>query len=325
MKRFFLFVVIVFSIFSCAEQKTSSVSYTIDHHIVDPDDSEFGYYLSVQPESKMVKGVMVLLPGFGQKAEDIFMDSSLHKIAYEHDILTIGFSGRTRMTADDHIQNKLNQVLEQVKKSNGLNADDFVIGGFSAGGVIALRYAELCKEFPDRYPINPQAVFMADSPVDMYLCSMTLEEIEKTSTSKIALNEAKWVKQFYQEYYGATPQSDPEYFKKLSPFSIDKQYGENEKHLKDTPVRAYHDIDVNWRLKNRNQTTRFENYVGTSELINRLILMGNQKAEFMQSYETGYRRNGQRHPHSWSIIDPVECIEWITACLNDEEVNSTEI
>ena len=92
---------------------------------------------------------------------------------------------------------------------------------------------------------------------------------------------------------------------------MDKKYGENEKFLKNTAVRVYHDVDIAWRLINRNQTVRESNYLVTSELINRLLLMGNKKAEFMQSYQTGYRSDGRRHPHSWSIVDEVGFTMWM--------------
>ena len=97
---------------------------------------------------------------------------------------------------------------------------------------------------------------------------------------------------------------------------MNKKYGENEKFLKNTSVRAYHDVDIAWRLINRNQTVHNSNYEVTAELINRLMLMGNKKAEFMQSFKTGYRSNGRRHPHSWSIVDEVEFIQWMKKIIN---------
>ena len=88
-------------------------------------------------------------------------------------------------------------------------------------------------------------------------------------------------------------------------------YSQNEIFLKNTAVRTYHDVDIAWRIINRNQTVHGSNYEVTAELINRLVLMGNTKAEFKQSYQTGYRSNGQRHPHSWSIVDEEECVRWV--------------
>lgn len=285
-------------------------------HTVDQSDAEYGYYLTIEPKGK-IEGTLLLLPGFGQLAQYVFPETKLHKFAAENNLLTISFSTRFRSSADDFYQRKLNTTLKDAIKRYDLDPEKFVIGGFSAGGVIALRYTELCKEFPDKFPINPQGVFMADSPVDMFLIHEFFEEAIKENRSEVAVAEAKGSIDYMQKNYGKTPPEDREFYGKLSPFSINPEYGQNEKFLKDVAVRTYHDLDVNWRLINRNQPMRFQNYIATSELINRLLLMGNKRAEFIQTFETGYRADGRRHPHSWSIIDEEECISWVKKLIED--------
>ena len=115
--------------------------------------------------------------------------------------------------------------------------------------------------------------------------------------------------------YGATPAEQPEVYDALSPFSLEAGRSQHEQWLKDVAVRTYHDVDINWRLKNRNQSVLYRNYVPSSELINRLMLMGNEEAEFIQTFQTGYRRGDVRHPHSWSIIDAQECVQWLLGVL----------
>ncbi|CAM4156089.1 hypothetical protein ZONE111904_04865 [Zobellia nedashkovskayae] len=96
---------------------------------------------------------------------------------------------------------------------------------------------------------------------------------------------------------------------------MNTEYGENEMHLKNIAVRTYHDVDIAWRLQNRFQSAKNQNFIATSELIKRLLILGNEQAEFIQTLGTGYRSDGQRHPHSWSIIDEAECIEWVKSIL----------
>ena len=81
------------------------------------------------------------------------------------------------------------------------------------------------------------------------------------------------------------------------------------------PVRVYHDMDVAWQLKNRRRGLMDNNAFCSSELINRLLLMGNERAEFIQSEWPGFRSNGMRHTHSWSIVDEVELIQWMKGIL----------
>lgn len=285
--------------------------------IIDSLDTNFGYYMRVEPaktaegEPQPAKGVLVLLPGFGQPSESIFLDSDLPAVAAHNGFLTVGFAGIMRFTADSLIQQKLNAVITHVLGTTDISRENFFVGGFSSGGVIALRYVELCHQYPDQFPVQPKAVFMADSPVDIFYLWELKEEELRQNRSEIAVAEANWLGESFCQYYGATPSESKEVFEELSPFSIDTTYGTNEQYLKDVAVRAYHDIDVAWRINNRNQPARFGNYIATSELINRLHIMGNDQAEFIQTYQTGYRRNGERHPHSWSIIDAEVCIAWI--------------
>jgi hypothetical protein len=54
-------------------------------------------------------------------------------------------------------------------------------------------------------------------------------------------------------------------------------------------------------------------------MINKLHQLGNDRAEFMNRLGKGYRSNGMRHPHSWSLVEPAECINWIMKSINVSE------
>jgi hypothetical protein len=58
------------------------------------------------------------------------------------------------------------------------------------------------------------------------------------------------------------------------------------------------------------------NALDQSAMILLLNDMGNKKAEFINAYGKGYRIEGNRHPHSWSIVEPIGTINWILKCLN---------
>jgi hypothetical protein len=47
-------------------------------------------------------------------------------------------------------------------------------------------------------------------------------------------------------------------------------------------------------------------------MINELQRLGNKKAVLVTTTNKGYRKpNNNRHPHSWSIADPVKLINWL--------------
>lgn len=106
------------------------------------------YYIQLKPSSKYSKGVLILMPGYGEAAESIFSSSSLFNTAYANGIITVAIAGGEKLYADERVIDKLNRVLSDFLNRNpDLFNDQFVIGGFSAGGTISLRYAEYTQEF----------------------------------------------------------------------------------------------------------------------------------------------------------------------------------
>jgi pimeloyl-ACP methyl ester carboxylesterase len=294
---------------------TGSISQTIKTIVLDENDTYSGHYLVAEPEHKdSISAVLVLLAGFGQIPENTPPETKLHQVAGRKNILTIFYAAGNKLYADSITQLKLTRVINDVLTRYQVKNDIFVLGGYSAGGMIALRYVELCNEFPEKFPIQPRGVFTVDSPIDIFTIYEQLEETVKNNFSELAVEEAVRAIAHIKNDYGI-PYEHVSTYAKLTAFSMNKNYSQNETHLKNTPVRTYHDVDIAWRIKNRNQTVHLSNYEVTAELINRLVLMGNNKAEFMQSFQTGYRSNGQRHPHSWSIVDEVEFIQWMDGLI----------
>jgi hypothetical protein len=298
---------LIVGILLCVFQASFSQNY--EKIIVNKQDSTSGYYLAIKPQSDQIKGVLVLLPGWGMAPETIFPESKLPNVAYINGILTIAWSMGGKLYADEPVVKKLNLILSDVINKYKVNKNQFAIGGFSAGGTVALRYVELCKEKPASFPVAPQAVFTVDSPVDVVdLWNYFEREIAK-NFSQAGVGEAQFVSSVMAKEHG-TPKTNLRGYLALTPFYKDSQEEGNEKYLKDVAVRVYHELDVSWQLKNRRRSAFDSNFLIASEMINRLLIAGNEKAEFVEG-KTGYRSNGMRHPHSWSIVDEVELISWM--------------
>lgn len=279
-----VFLIILTFIFWIGQIKAQS----IEKIVVNEQDTISGYYLAIKPISDRIDAVLVLLPGYGQQPESIFSETKLHVIGQSNNILTIGFAEGPKLYADEKVQDAFTKVLKDIVKRYGVEKNQFVIGGFSTGGAVGLRYVELCKQFPKKFPIDPKGVFTVDAPIDIFWTWDNLEKNFENKYSEVSAQEAEWVMNEIKKDHGV-PRENVDYYENLNPFAMDKKYGENEKWLKNIAVRTYHDLDVSWRLKNRNQTVNQQNFLVTSELINRLLLMGNYRAEFMQSLDTGYR------------------------------------
>ncbi len=302
MKYTFIFTLFIFICGSSSAQK-------FEKYIVDKADKTYGYYLAQEPEGS-IKSTLILFPGFSQKAESIPNETELDEVAYANNILVILISTGNKLYADDMMLDKINNILNDVKQKFSIDSQKVCVGGFSAGGTVAMRYVEKSIENNGFYPVTPKALFLVDAPIDVFRTYEMMQRNLAANKTKVSVQEAEYVINILDNEYGA-PMENKGVYKNLSPFSMDPSLGDNEKYLKKVAVRAYHDIDVDWRLKNRGQTVLYRNYVVTAELILRLNEMGNDKAEFMQSFKTGRRSDGLRHPHSWSVVQANECIDWI--------------
>ena len=81
-------------------------------------------------------------------------------------------------------------------------------------------------------------------------------------------------------------------------------------------MRIYGDVDPNWWMENRNVDMYDLNALDQTAMIQWLEDNGNKKAEFINAFQKGYRLEGNRHPHSWSIVEPNDCIQWILNLFN---------
>ena len=289
---------------------SSAIGQSLEKIVFNDKDAD-DYYIQLKPPSEKPNGVLVLLPGYGEKAESIFPSSNLFNTAYANNIWTIAIAGGEKIYADSKVIEKLNRALADFLKRNpSIPKDKFVIGGFSAGGTIGLRYAEYSVEYPNNTPVIWKGAFTVDSPIDLGDIWEYFQREIKKNYSEAGVFEAKFISEKMSKEIG-TPETNPKKYNELTPFNHRLAEPGNEKFLKNMAVRTYHDVDIEWQLKQRRRSLFDSNELSSSELINRLLLMGNERAEFMNSKHPGMRSNGMRHPHAWSIVDEVECIQWV--------------
>jgi len=306
MKYLYAYLLIVVTISASKAQNFERISYGSESN---------DYYVALRPASENIMGVLVLMPGFGQVAERIFPESKIQNVAYVNNILTIALPCPQKLYADDTVIGNLNKAIEHIKATFKISADKFVIGGFSAGGTISLRYTEYCYNPENEAPIKPKAVFSIDSPVDLFHIWDYFERELERNFSEVGMAEAKYVRQLLLNEIG-DPLGDQTIYDKLTPFNMTKKEKGNEQYLVQVAVRTYHELSTDWLINQRHRSLIDTNAVPASEMINRLRQSGNNIAEFIQAEKAGYRSSGQRHPHAWSIVDEVELIQWIKSQLN---------
>lgn len=57
------------------------------------------------------------------------------------------------------------------------------------------------------------------------------------------------------------------------------------------------------------------NAIDLAALVNELKIRENQQIELITTHNKGYHPDETRHPHSWSIVDEEELIDWFVAMI----------
>lgn len=212
-------------------------------------------------------------------------------------------------------------MVRDIQKRYSTDSSKFVLGGYGEAGNIALRYTELTYEQPARYPLRPMAVFGVDTAVDLFGLWQWSERQKKKNFWPGAVGDANYYLETMTKE-GGTIYSRPAHYKTLTPFYQKDDTTGNEKYLRDVAVRLYYDADIEWQLANRRNSLYDTKLQDGSELISRLLLAGNSRAEFIASKKGGVKNDGTRHPATISIVDEVEFIQWVKKSLNIFDVHS---
>jgi hypothetical protein len=282
--------------------------------IYDAADSSNGYYLAIPPTSHQTWGVLVLFCDF-RSPESLLPETRLHNIASAGDLLTVYASLGTSILPDSASLLRMNAILRHITATYSADTANFVIGGFDHAGPIVLRFTELACQDPARFVLRPKGIFAAASCVDLTSLYHTSERQIKKHYFPLAVEEARYILGVLQKECG-TPEGQPENYRRLSPFLHTENGPGNEQYLDKVAVRLYYDTDIGWQLSTRRNSLYDTDIPDGTELIDRLLLAGNSKAEFIPAKVPGVRSNGQRNASALSIIDETDCIQWIKGLLN---------
>lgn len=273
---------------------------------LDKQNSDKNYYVAVLPDKKPIDSYLVLIPGFGESAENVLTSSSLPTKAAEAGIavfIPILQNGCDTYSFSSESQENLQIIVNDIQTRYDLSNADYTIGGFSMGGAAALRYAENAT---DKRPI---AAFAIDSPLDYERFRYATERDVKSYQKGIAEGDSIYLKLLED----ITP------LVKDSPYLLSDTTHKAILPLKDIPIRYYIEPAEQWWLDNRQTDVLGLNILDGTAFINDLRLIGNDRAELITTTNKGYRNNGKTyHPHSWTIVDSDDIIKWIVKCQSSK-------
>ncbi|MDI6034732.1 alpha/beta hydrolase [Flavobacterium sp. LB2P84] len=287
---------------------TNSFGQKIEKVFLDKKDSSKNCYTIIYPPKLPWTGYIFIIPGFGETAERVLEQTELVKLTAKSGLLTIiptFQDGVLSFGIDSLSQQSFNNIILDVKKKHKLTDLKYYVGGFSIGGSTAIKFAENAT-------IKPAAVFAIDSPLDLERYYNSSKREVRLSVNKIPDEERVYMIERLEKEMGGPPKIALKNYYKTSPYSFSDTTQTAIKNIIKLPLRIYSEPDVNWWLKEYAEDFTGMNVSECSAMINELNRLGNTKAELIITQNKGYRKpDNSRHPHSWSIVNNNELIEWL--------------
>jgi pimeloyl-ACP methyl ester carboxylesterase len=280
-----------------------------------PQDSLAGSYRIYEPARKPM-GLLVLIPGGAATHDEFTAEGSSPSmlpqgLAGQQMVTIVPAGGGYSHWLEDGWLKDLDAIVAETLTTHRIPADRVVVGGFSAGGTAAVRYAEFCAARRSRAGVRIRGVFGVDAPLDFgrFWRGETLAVRRGAHPSFVS--EAKAVLADMRRVLGGSPDDEPARYLQMSPFSAFAEGGGQAQLLAGVPVRLYTEPDIRWWMENRKVEYYSMNAVDAAALILQLQLLGNRQAQLITTQGRGVRPGGNRHPHSWSIVDEAELQAWI--------------
>ena len=265
-------------------------------------------------------GVVVLMPGYGGNFDDFTVPDtrgmpladSLAKAGIAT-LLVAPTSGV--LFGDSAYHRQLEDTITEAMRAAGVGDVPMAVGGFSAGGTDAILLGERCARRACTLRNAIRAVIEVDAPLDWYRLWSNNTLVLRNPSPRTNVTEARLVVRSIEARIGAHPTPTGARYLAASPLASRDARGGQARHLANVGVRAYTEPDISWWMENRGGDYYGLNALDAATLVRILRAQGNAEASLVVTSGRGYRGNGTRHPHSWSIVDQPELAVWIAKQL----------
>jgi hypothetical protein len=275
-----------------------------------PADNSFNCYLKFYPKTDSIKGLIVRdysrLFDAEEKSPYQFTDLALE--AGMMVLITNTSKQFPELFTADSTMAILNEIILEVVNEHNIPEENIFIGGISASGTRALRFAQYCAEGKSRIKIR--GVFVVDSPLDLERFYNSAFH-HKKNFSKGMLWEAKLMVPLLDSLFGGSPNEKYESYKNASVFSHADPNGGNASFLKNTDIIIFHEPDIDWWIRERGCSYFDINSYDLAAFTVLLKGLGNENIDLITTTGKGFDRKGNRKPHSWTIVDEQHLMNWI--------------
>ncbi|RKN81315.1 hypothetical protein [Ulvibacterium marinum] len=300
MKRTYILAIVLF--FGCKE-KNKDFNTEKGHNKTIIADT---YELIKSNDSRVL---LIVFPGGGATSKETKENFNIVENATGNSFSVLLMNFNRHLWINEEDSEKLSADIKTIIEQNDLNTEKIFIGGISIGGTVAITIANYLSK--SNSSIEPNGVFVVDSPIDLYaLYQSSQKDILRKDFSEERLSEPKFIIRYFEEEFGRSDTLLTN-IQKVSPITLQTRNTTNIKNLKNKKLRFYTEPDTLWWKENRQTDFESTNAYMLQKTFEILKSENWNNVQLVQTENKGFRANGKRHPHSWSIVDTDDLIEWI--------------
>lgn len=300
-----LTISILFVLAACSSNK--NISQEEKNATLEPTNIVSDDYELIVPSKQ--DGFLILFPCFPCDAENTRTEFNIVDVATANNVTVLLMNFNQHLWLSDTEKDELEKIILSAVEQNNINTDNTYIGGFSSGGNVSFLLTDYLKSTGSS--IQPKGLFIADSPLDLLALYENAQKNIEKNFAEPAVQEANWIVEMFDPEFGVGDTALIKYENK-SPYISKTHSTKNISNLKDVDIRLYSEPDTLWWKENRMAEYKDMNAYYIEQLaIDLGKLYGEDQVKFIKSEDRGYRANGDRHPHSWAIIEEKDLINWI--------------
>jgi len=256
-----------------------------------------------------INGVLILFGGYGEPAAGIKNEFEIQELAQENKVSVLYMNYNRNLWMEETEKDSLAQKIQEIFKENELPKNNVYIGGLSSGGNVSMLISSYFAS-NKQYNLTPKGVFIVDAPIDLSELYKSAKVNVENDFSENIVAESNWILTNFEAKFG-NPQDDISAYEEYSVATLSTDNIQNIEALKNTEIRFYTEPDTTWWKENSMAEYETLNAFHIKRLSKMLQDKGFNKLEYIETSGKGYRANGERNPHSWSIVDPKGLITWM--------------
>ncbi len=278
---------------------------------------ERGHTLLLPPGNRNARGIVVFLDGWPVDADaSLASDGGFDRSALARDVgvLHVTTGDPLDFLFEDTDVAELVDRVQAILLEEDLRNVPVFLAGMSLGGTRAARLAVYLHTHRQDVWLRAAGLAMVDAPLDMVRFWHSETRAARVNAHPAAADEGRWVTYLLETHLGGSPDTARDRFVAYSPFVHGEPSGGNAAHLREIPVRAYHEPDVDWWIENRRKDYYSMNSIDLAALVTELLVMGNDHAELITTH-AARAEYPDASPHTWSIVDDGELVEWFLSSI----------